>query len=104
MQAPVVVLVEYEFYNTGDRDNEVYLFKDIQKAIQFGKDCTKDYLEGRNLTEEDFQNSSDTFEIYESENNYSFVSWDDTDFNRYNVFVYKGEFEDDSPTLKPPQI
>ena len=96
MQAPVVVLVEYEFCHSGERDSEVYLFLDIKKAINHAKEITIDYLEGRNLTVEDFQNNFDTLEIEEYENGYSFVSWDDNSLIRYNVFAYKGKFEDEN--------
>ncbi|PEM69306.1 hypothetical protein [Bacillus pseudomycoides] len=96
MTTPVVVLVEYEFCHSGDRDSEVYLFLDIKKAINHAKELAKDYLEEQDLTVEDFQNNFDTLEIEEDENGYSFVSWYDDKLNRYNVFAYKGNFEDEN--------
>lgn len=95
MQAPVVVLVEYDFFN-GDKDSEVHLFLDIKKAIEYAKGFAKNYLEGNNLTEDDFQSEHDIFEIEEYEDGYSFISWSDTEYNKYNVFAYKGKFEDEN--------
>ncbi|PEB42267.1 hypothetical protein [Bacillus pseudomycoides] len=95
MQAPVVVLVEYDFFN-GDKDSEVYLFLDIKKAIEHAKELAKNYLEDNNLTKDDFQSQFDTLEIEEYEDGYSFISWNDTEYDKYNVFAYKGTFKDEN--------
>ena len=93
MQAPAVVLVEYDFFN-GDKGSDVFLFKDIKKAIHLAKDLSKIYLEGEKLTVEDFQGENDTLEIEENEIYYSFISWNDNEYNKYNVVAYRGNFED----------
>lgn len=93
MQAPIIVLVEYDFH-TGYIGNDVFLFLDIEKAKAFGKKLARQYLENNKLTESNFQGESDTFEVEEDNSSYSFITWLDSECDKYNVFVYQKEFED----------
>lgn len=93
MQTPTIVLVEYDFYN-GDKDSEVFLFLNMEKAKAYGKNLAKEYLEKNNLTENDFLGEHDTFEVEEDNSSYSFITWLDSKYDKYNVSVYEGKFED----------
>lgn len=93
MQKPIIVLVEYDFYN-GDKDCEVSLFLNMEKAIARGKNLAEQYLENNSLTKSDFQGKYDTFEVEEDNSSFSFITWLDSKCDKYNVFVYEREFED----------
>lgn len=93
MQTPIIVLVEYDFYN-GDKDSEVSLFVDIKKAKEHGKNLAKAYLKNNRLTVNDFQGEHDVFEVEEDNKSYLFITWLDSKYDKYNVFVYEGRFED----------
>ncbi|PEN08603.1 hypothetical protein [Bacillus pseudomycoides] len=93
MQTPIIVLVEYDFHN-GNIDKDVFLFLNMEKAKAFGKNLSRQYLENNKLTESDFQGEFDTFEVEEDNSWYSFITWLDSECDKYNVFVYEREFED----------
>ena len=93
MQTPIIVLVEYDFPK-GDNGTEVFLFLNMEKAKAHGKNLAKQYLENNNLTECDFQGEFNTFEVEEGDSSYSFITWLDSKYDKYNVFVYEKKFED----------
>lgn len=93
MQTPIIVLVEYDFPK-GDNGTEVFLFLNMEKAKAHGKNLAKQYLENNNLTECDFQGEFNTFEVEEGDSSYSFITWLDSKYDKYNVFVYEEKFED----------
>ncbi|QWG92814.1 hypothetical protein [Bacillus mycoides] len=93
MQAPIIVLVVYDYFN-GDKDSEVSLFLDMEKAKAHGKKLAKNYLEDNDLTAKDFQGECDTFIELEDDSGYWFNTWLDKTYDKYNVAVYEGKFED----------
>ncbi|ACI30635.1 conserved hypothetical protein (plasmid) [Bacillus cereus H3081.97] len=98
MCIPIVVLVEYDFYNDGTGSN-VYLFEDINKAIIFAKREAKTYLEDNSLTLENFKGQYDTLDIMETNDSYYFNSWNDKNCDKYNIVVYEQEFKDKTTKL-----
>lgn len=93
MKTPIIVLVVYDYYN-GDKDSEVSLFLDMEKAKAYGKKLAKDYLKNNDLTAKDFQGEFDTFNEIEDDSGYWFNTWLDKTYDKYNVAVYEGKFED----------
>lgn len=93
MQIPIIVLVDYDIHN-GDTGSEVFLFLDMKKAKEYGKKLAEKYLEDNNLTIKNFQGDFDKFEVEEDDSGYSFITWLDSEYDKYNVVVYKGKFED----------
>ncbi|EJQ01741.1 hypothetical protein [Bacillus cereus] len=96
---PIIVLVEYDFYNDGIGSN-VQLFLDINNAISFAKKEAKIYLEDNDLTIEDFKGQFDTLDIMETSDSYYFNSWNDNNCDKYNIVVYEQEFKDKITELK----
>ncbi|MDA2074231.1 hypothetical protein PDM84_29770 [Bacillus cereus] len=93
MQIPIIVLVDYDIHN-GGTGKEVFLFLDMKKAKEYGKKLAKEYLKNNNLSRKNFQGDFDTFEVKEDDSGYSFITWLDSEYDKYNVVVYKGKFED----------
>ncbi|MCU5288463.1 hypothetical protein [Bacillus paranthracis] len=98
MCTPIIVLIEYDFYND-ETGSDVSLFEDINNAIIFAKRQVEIYLEGNNLTVEDFQGQFDTLDIIETNDSYFFNSWNDKNYDKFNIAVYKQEFKDKTPEL-----
>ncbi|HDR8408371.1 TPA: hypothetical protein QC295_001559 [Bacillus cereus] len=98
MYNPIIVLVEYDFYNDGTGSN-VYLFLDVNNAISFAKKEAKTYLEDNSLTLEDFKGQHDTLDIMETNDSYYFNSWNDKNCDKYNIVVYEQEFKDKTTKL-----